>query len=184
MLSSLIRIETTKKNDIIPVIKTKKTRKSRKTAGVKPQPGDDNLEYSKFVPLDPPSSPAPVGFEEDDDDNVLKGDIVSFDDEAKFEDENDEYERQDMEWAEIMKEAEHADKMSHDESSTSEIEFSPSISYESDHSSHSNDYDNVDSDDNDSFFVTRRTKEPKEKPRKVYSGFVITPDDDDYEFVR
>jgi hypothetical protein len=197
MLSALVRIQV--KNDqgapIVPVIKTKKPRKQReKKKKVHQSEEDDTLDYSKFVPLKIKND-VPLSYEEDDGDDGSFAAVVKGDDDDEFEDENDIYTKQDLEWAELMKEA--TVSMDEDDSDSSSVlgDSSPSVSQNhtdvedslSEMSIEGSPYhdDDIGEDaddgifygkDDDSFFS--HVRKEKEKPIKKYTGIVITEDDD------
>jgi hypothetical protein len=201
MLSALVRIQVKNDQDtpsIVPVIKTKKPRKQRETKKkkeVQNAEADDTLEYSKFVPLKTKDK-APLSYEEDDGDDGLFAAVAKGDDDDEFEDENDMYTKQDLEWAELMKEATAIDEDESDASS-SLGDSSPSVTQShideddplsmslSEMSVEGSPYHDDDCDDTgntygakdeDSFFSYAR--KGKEKPIKKYTGIVIVEDDD------
>lgn len=106
MLTSFIKIVAKESNKPVdvkvnPVIQNTKSiaKKKRTSKKVKPVP-EKNLEYSKFVPLKEKKSNVD-GYESEND-----GEFTKVEDVYENEDEDDMYKKQDLEWAEMMKDAE------------------------------------------------------------------------------
>lgn len=192
MLSSFIRIQTKNKEDaasqpistpsMIPTIQTT-TKKATRRKKLKQAKNDEDIEYSKFVPLKQPKNTV-EHFEDDEDDGMFSK--VPAEDDHDFEDQNDVYKKQDLEWAEMMKEID--DTMAADDSdmSVSEEAESSHMSTDIDESPYESNFDSPSITESPSFtgyadddaFYARRSREPKEKPTRIYSGVAISSDDD------
>jgi hypothetical protein len=190
MLSSFIRVQTKHKTDetIVPVIQTtKKPVRKRKAKQIKQaNPDDDELDYSKFTPLKQPKNTV-KHYEDDEEDDGLFSTVPE--DEKDFEDENDVYKKQDMEWAEIMKEAGEVTAVEDDSETSSVLEedISTHISTDIEESpygsglSSPSDIHSPSFGGDDEFFSSKPVKslrEPREKPVRVFSGVALSSDDD------
>jgi hypothetical protein len=170
MLSAFVHIKATTK-DVIIETKTKKPRKASKKREPKKSLDDGSLEYSTFVPLKQADETIPDAYEDED---VIVGGTVHFEDETKFEDEDDAYKKQDAEWAALMEEI---GDDTVDDDTTSEIESLTSIRGDDESTV---DIESMAEDDEDDVFFVKSFREQKEqKPAKVYRGPAIFADDDD-----
>jgi hypothetical protein len=141
-----------------------------------------NEEYAKFIPIKSPDvSTIPTPWEDDADDDELSA-AVQLNDDDKFETENDIYLKQDLEWNELMKEA---DTVQDDDDAASDIpdkdDTSSSSNVQDDEESDINSdvtYTDSDIEDCDIFHGIKETKSTS-KPIKVYSGIPIDFDDSD-----
>ena len=138
-----------------------------------------NEEYAKFIPIKSPDvSTIPTPWEDDADEDELAA-AVQLDDDDKFETENDIYLKQDLEWNELMKEADAVQ----DDDAISDIPDKDDVSsdvQDDEESDVNSDVSYTDSDieDCDVFQVVKETKTTS-KSMKVYSGIPIDFDDSD-----
>jgi hypothetical protein len=220
MLSALIHIKTKEKtpDDMVPVIRKSAKPKSKPAKEPKPKkpntkevkettsrktlkPYEEGVEYASFTPIEEKNVKDPEPWNDDDED--LVGGNVKFDDEQKYEGENEKYIRQDTEWKDVMKQQKNKfdeDSDSNedsDEDIASDIKTPSVISndYSDDYSDEHTDevynevgdladldvFDNIDEESDyfdDVFYTKPVAKEPKEKPKRVFVGADITFDDE------
>jgi hypothetical protein len=191
MLSALVHVRTKKDSDLLPTIqkkepvkKSKKPKEKKKSKQVG-YDDDNTLEYSSFVPAPKKKDDGPEPWEDDPDDDLIGG-AVKFEDDEKFEDENDLFMKQDAEWNSIMNEEEQkyaddlADTSSDMTDTSSEIDTEVGESPMDDVASDVDigDIDAMSEVDNDEdvFFVKPPSRVEKEKVVKVYKGPVVDID--------
>ena len=191
MLSALVHVRSKKDSDLLPTIQkkepVKKSKKPKEKKKSKQVGYDDenSLEYSSFVPAPKKNKKDPEPWEDDQDDDLIGG-AVKFEDDEKFEDENDLFMKQDAEWNSIMNEEEQkyaddlADTSSDMTDTSSEIDTEVGESPMDDVASDVDigDIDAMSEVDNDEdvFFVKPPSRVEKEKVVKVYKGPVVDID--------
>lgn len=186
MLSALVHVRSKKDSDLLPTIQkkepVKKPKKPREKKKSKQVGYDDEntLEYSSFVPPPKQNKKDPEPWDDDEDDDLVGG-IVKFEDDEKFEDENDLFVKQDAEWNSIMNEEER--KYDDDRTDTSsEVDTEVSESPLDDDAMSDADIGDIDAisepgdDEEDVFFVKPPVRVDKEKVVKIYKGPVVDID--------
>ncbi|AGE54034.1 transposase [Paramecium bursaria Chlorella virus NE-JV-4] len=179
-----------------PKAKGPKAKGDKKLTNTKVKSFEDGIDYASFTPLEDKHENAPEPWNDDGD---LEGGTVKFDNDIKYEDENEKYLRQDTEWKDVMKrQKKNFDDNSDsdddsDEDTSSEIK-TPSIASQEYNDEHTDDTyseigDLADLDDfdiacdetdscDDVFYPKTVIKEQKEKPKRVFIGADITFDDE------
>jgi len=181
-----------------PKTKGPKTKGAKKTTSKNTLKSyEEGVEYASFTPIEEENVKDPEPWDGDDED--LVGGKVKFDNDQRYEGENEKYIRQDTEWKDVMKQqknkfAEDSDSdEDSDEDMSSDIKTPSVISncYSDEHTeevySEVGDladlvgFDNIDEESDycdDVFYTKPVAKEPKEKSKRVFVGADITFDDE------
>jgi hypothetical protein len=191
MLSALVHVRSKKDSDLLPTIQkkepVKKSKKPKEKKKSKQVGYDDenSLEYSSFVPAPKKNKKDPEPWEDDQDDDLIGG-AVKFEDDEKFEDENDLFVKQDAEWNSIMNEEERKYEDDDKTDTSSEVDTEVSESPKDDDVSSDVDIGDVDvisecesgdgDNEEDVFFVKPPVRAEREKVVKIYKGPAVDID--------
>lgn len=188
MLSSFVTVvaksNKSSVDDNIRIVTNKKPKKSKTKTKTKAADVSE-LDFSKFTPIKQEKCTV-SGYESDDNVEGTFSSVTYKDDRPS---ENDLYKRQDAEWEQVMKDADHEEYDDDTNSSVAETDsesfstFDEMLSEHGDEDSYSEDMsfddyeDEVVVEDID-ISCRRKNKEPKIKEPKVFKGISLFKDDD------